>query len=124
MFLANESVEAEVFSVHSNRASMMGGESVYHDYFNETGPKGVLNIDPPLSILPGKAARTRARIEAFFADWKSAAPAVTSIKVGQLEEGRELDKLGEAALARRWLGLALPGVSGWGAPQPDVSRPP
>ena len=41
---------------------------------------------------------------------------------GVLEPG-ERDKLGEAAAARRWPGLALPGGSCWGAPQPGVSHP-
>lgn len=68
VFLANDALEAEVLAEHGSKASAMGGESVYHDYFKETGHK-LLNNENPLSFRRDRLQKTEARIKAFFDDW-------------------------------------------------------
>lgn len=68
VFLEHESLYAEVLAEHSSRSAAMGGESVYHDYFEATGHK-LLNDTPPLSTRLDKLLKTQKRIADFFADW-------------------------------------------------------
>ncbi|MDN3249778.1 RHS repeat-associated core domain-containing protein [Streptomyces sp. ZSW22] len=68
VFLAHDALEAEVLAEHSSKASAMGGESVYHDYFKEKG-YNLLNEENPLSFRRDRLKKSDARIKAFFDDW-------------------------------------------------------